>query len=255
MKRALIADDEPHGRQAVRDHLARAGDFAVVAECSDGDETLRTLQRGGIDVAFLDIRMPARSGLDVASALGDAAPLLVFVTAFDQHAIAAFDHCAVDYVLKPIETARFERTLARVRERLAADTDRTARLARLLDAMRWPANGGRIALSTPGRTLFVEAGDLLWAQASGNYVELHTAAGETSILRATLQQLERQLLECDFVRIHRAYMVGLRHVRELRSSDGGNTTSVRLRDGTELPVGRTYRDALARRLDAGGRAH
>lgn len=74
-------------------------------------------------------------------------------------------------------------------------------------------------------------------------------------MRATLQQLERQLLECDFVRIHRAYMVGLRHVRELRSSDGGNTTSVRLRDGTELPVGRTYRDALARRLDAGGRAH
>lgn len=250
--RALIADDEPHGRRAVREQLARAGDFDVVDECGDGATALAALQRGGVDVAFLDVRMPERSGLDVARSLGSTAPVLVFVTAFDQHAVAAFDECAVDYVLKPIDPARFERTLVRVRARVRADRDRHERMDRLLDALRATGRAPRAALATPGRTVFVAADDFVWAQAEGNHVEVHTVGNETFKLRATLQQIEETLRSCGAVRVHRAYLVGLSHVRELRSTDGGHTTTVHLRDGTELPVGRTFRDALARQLRCQG---
>lgn len=247
--RALVADDEPHGRRAVREQLARATGFTVVAECGDGASALAALRGGGIDVAFLDVRMPERSGLDVARALGAAAPLLVFVTAFDEHAVEAFEHCAVDYVLKPIDPARFQRTLERVRERLRADAGRPDRLARLLAELQpGAAAGRRVALEAPGRTVFVAAADFVWAAAEGNYVEVHVGAGEPFRLRTTLQQLEQTLQPCDVVRIHRAYLIGLQHVREVRSTDGGHTTTVRLRDGTDLPVGRTFRCALVQRL-------
>lgn len=245
-----MADDEPHGRLALREQIEQAGDFEIVAEHGNGDSALAALRAGDLDVAFLDVQMPGKTGIEVAAALGEAAPLIVFVTAFDQHAIDAFAQHALDYVLKPIDPERFTKTLARVRARLAHDEQQAGRIRQLARALIGSATTSppRVAIETAGRTVYLRPGDFRWAVANGNYVNLRVGDGSEYSLRLTLQQLLDQVQSLGVVRVHRAYLVGLEHVRELRSSDGGHTAHLLLDGDTEIPVGRTFRADVERRL-------
>ena len=247
--RTIIADDEELGRAGIREMLTCEPDFEVVGECGDGAEALTMIRATGADVAFLDIHMPGLSGLEVARRLGEARAAIVFVTAFDQHAVEAFDRFAVDYVVKPLDPERFGRALSRLRRRLAGPSMPDRRVVEQL-AAALTARGQTspcIALQTPGRTVFLDPSEFLWAEAAGNYVHVHTEAGALQV-RTTMGELLAKLEGLGALRIHRAFLVSRAHVRELRSIDGVPGARIVLRDGTELPVGRTYRAQVADEL-------
>lgn len=248
--RAVIADDETYGRRAMAELLRDHADVEVAAECSNGDEVLATLAARAADVVFLDVQMPGRDGLATARELlrrePDRRPLVVFVTAFDKHAVDAFEQHAIDYLLKPVAPERLAATLLRVREHLRSRADSATALPvesmlQTLEKLR--AADRRIRIEAAGRTLLLRARELSWAESQGNYVRIH-GGDEPILLRMTLTELEQTLAGHDVLRVHRTSLVHTGHVREVRSTDGGNTTQLRLDDGTLVPVGRSFRDAV-----------
>jgi two-component system LytT family response regulator len=261
--RVVVADDEPLARKRIRSLLARHADVEIVAEHANGPDTVAGVQAVRPDVLFLDVQMPGMTGVEVMRALGArAVPAVVFVTAYDAHAVQAFEHHALDYVLKPVDADRFERALARVRERLAerSATALTESVLRLLaqGAGVAPTPGAsaaapaaptttssypsRILLRSTDRLSFVDVAALDWIEAEGDYVRLH--AGKASHLhRSTLSALEAQLDPAEFVRIHRSTIVRLARIRELQPYFHGEYVVV-LHDGTKVKLSRSYRDRL-----------
>ena len=256
--RVLIADDEPLARDCVRIALADLPGIEVVAECRDGDETVAAIGRLRPDVIFLDVQMPGMDGFEVVARVGpDRMPPVVFVTAYDAHAIRAFEVNALDYVLKPFENARLLAALERAREH--HDTQRHValgrRLADLLES--WPgaaagagAAGGIVSRFTvrddDDRIHFVSAADVDWIEADGNYAVLH--AGERRHrLRVPMRTLARGLDPARFYQIHRSTIVNLDRVRELQPWFGGDYVAI-LRNGTKLRVSRTRAPRLLRPL-------
>jgi two-component system LytT family response regulator len=247
--RVVVADDEPLARKRLRALLARHADVTVVGECANGPETVAVVTAERPSVLFLDVQMPGMSGVDVMRALGPrAVPAVVFVTAYDAHAVQAFDHHALDYVLKPVDDERFDRALARVRERLAerSATALSESVLRLLAGQQAapapPTYPPRILLRSTDRLSFVDVAAVDWVEADGDYVRLHT--GKTSHLhRSTLAALEEQLDPAEFVRIHRSTIVRLGRIRELQAYFHGEYV-VLLHDGTKLKLSRSYRDRL-----------
>ena len=259
----LLVDDEPPARRRMRRMLGDAADVSVVAECGSGASALDALRTHHVDLVFLDINMPGVDGFMVAESLvGPDAPLLVFVTAHDSHAIRAFEARALDYLLKPVREERLSLTLDRAREALAAR--RSAAYATQLRSViaqldqqvaagpavpQAPAaTPERIEVRDGERVRYVDAADVAWAEAQGAYVKLHTSRG-TFEIRDTLARLEGSLDSRRFVRIHRSYLVNVGQVRELRPWFGGDAVLV-LNDGHELKVSRTYRAQLKQRLNA-----
>ena len=251
--RAVIADDERPARRRVRALLARHADFETVAEAESGAEAIGAVETHRPEVLFLDVAMPEMTGIQVMESLGiHAVPVVVFVTAYDSHAISAFDHFALDYVLKPIDERRFDRTLTRIRERLSQwRTSAVAgEVSRRLERCTGPGVGTngrsphltRLVLKSTHRITFVPVGDIDWIEAEGDYVRLHT--GRTSHLyRSTLSALEQRLDPREFVRIHRSSIVRWSRVRELQPYFRGEYI-VTLQDGTQLKWSRSYRDRL-----------
>ncbi len=252
--RVIVADDEPLARKRMRSLLAQHADLEIVAECATGPEVIDAVQAHRPDVLFLDVQMPGLTGVDVLERLGSrAVPAVVFVTAFDEHAIRAFEHHALDYLLKPVDDARFERTLSRVRERLA---ERRASLLsdQLLRALQTresaapaaqPAPASyltRIVLKSVGKINFVEVAEIDWIEAEGDYLKLHTPRGD-HLLRSTMTVLEGQLDPREFVRIHRSTIVRLSRIKELQPYFRGEYIVI-LHDGTRLKLSRSYRDQL-----------
>jgi two-component system, LytTR family, response regulator len=228
--RALIVDDEPLARRGIRQLLASYPEVTVVGECRDGREAVRALAAERPDLVFLDVQMPGLDALEVIRLHGAARmPLIVFVTAHQEYAVPAFDVQAVDYLVKPLSQARFRATMARVHDRLVA---------------RRP--GGRIAVPSSEGELLLETGDIDWMEAEDDYVVLHAGAARHRV-RLSLTSLERRLDSQRFVRVHRSAIVRLDQVRELRTSDAGETVLV-LRDGTELPLSRRRAAGVKRRL-------
>jgi two-component system, LytTR family, response regulator len=213
----LIVDDERLAREKLRRQLEADPDVEVLGEARDATLALALARSHPPDVVFLDISMPGRSGLELAPDLGGAA--IVFVTAHEQHAVAAFETGAVDYLLKPFEQARLAKTLARVRREVKP-------VRRLL------VRDGRAVR-------FVRVDELAWIEAADNYVALHLKTGEEHLLRETLTRLEGRLPE-GFVRVHRRAIVNREEVEEVRGEE------LSLRGGTKVPVGRTYRGALTK---------
>ena len=259
----LLVDDEPPARRRMRHLLGDADDVTVVAECGSGASALEALRTHRVDLVFLDIQMPGVDGFVVAESLsGPDAPLLVFVTAHDSHAIRAFEAHALDYQLKPVRSERLAATLARAREALASR--RSAAYAHQLRSviaqldhevaapLAPPASTGaspeRIEVRDGERTRYVDAADVAWVEAQGAYVRLHTSQG-TFEIRDTLARLEASLDPRRFARIHRSYLVNIAQVRELRPWFGGDAVLV-LHGGHELKVSRTYRAQLKQRLNA-----
>jgi two-component system, LytTR family, response regulator len=250
--RVLLADDEPPARRRLRSLLASEPEFRVAAECADGEEACARLASEEFELALLDLRMPGRGGLEVVRAVGAARmPAVVFVTAHDDQAVAAFELHALDYLLKPVEPACFRATLARVRSALEARAtgEHVRRLEELL------AEGARLPLPEPlvlrgrRRTLVLAAGEIEWVEAADNYLRLHLLQGE-HLVRGTLAALERRLAAHGFLRIHRSRLVNPAAVRELRERPDG-TVELRLRDGTRLVSARACARALVARWPSG----
>jgi two-component system, LytTR family, response regulator len=246
MIRALIVDDEAPARKRLRDLLAEVGDVTVVGECVDGPEAVAVIEKERPDLVFLDVQMPEMDGFEVLEAVGpDAIPAVIFVTAYDQHAVAAFDARALDYLLKPYSQERFLRTLHRVREALVdAQESLVERVESLLDQR---GASSRIPVREEGRIRFVEVDSIDWLEADGNYVVLH-AGGERHRIRATLKRMAGRLAGSGFIRIHQSYVVNSKRIRELQPWSHGEFAVV-MEDGTTLVSSRTYSGALRELLD------
>jgi two-component system LytT family response regulator len=241
--RVLVADDEPLARRGVRQLLAPHADMTVVGESRNGPETLRALDTLRPDLLFLDVQMPEMDGFAVLHARGaERMPAVVFVTAHDQFAVQAFEAHAMDYLVKPLNVERFEAALGRVRERLrlmeAGELAR--RLAALLAAERARRERKgieRLVVATAASDLVIPVAEIDWIGAEDYYARLHVGT-KSYLLRESLSSLETRLDPSRFVRLHRAAMVQLDRVRELRGDEAI------LRDGSRLPVSRRRRAVL-----------
>jgi len=222
--RTLIVDDEPLARQGIRSFLAAEPDVEVVGDCADGAEAVKLIGQLRPALVFLDVQMPRLNGFKVLEALPpEQLPVVIFMTAHDEHAIRAFEVSAVDYLLKPCKPARFKKALQRAREQLQAKTGSGAdsRLTALMATLQSNASGGpRILVKSPDRILFLQAGEVDHIEAAGNYLVLHTAK-ERHIVRETMTQMEARLASAGFMRINRSTIVNLDRIRELQPMAAG----------------------------------
>jgi two-component system, LytTR family, response regulator len=261
--RVLVADDEPVARRRVTRLLKEDGDIDVIAECGGGLEAVDRIRSEMPDLVFLDIQMPDLDGIRVIEKVGvERMPPVVFVTAYNEYAIRAFDVNAVDYLLKPYDTARFRQALDRARDRLSRG-DPSARVDELRSILRAlvKQEGGRRADSTAdgspipldrmgvridGSLRIIRTADVDWFETEGNYMRLHVGRA-SHLIRTTAAELETQLDPREFVRIHRRYLVNLERVVEVQPWFAGDAIVV-LRDGTKLRLSRTHREQFHARL-------
>jgi two-component system LytT family response regulator len=249
--RALIVDDEPLAREGIRLHLEEEDDFEIAGECGDGDEALRAIQELRPDVVFLDIQMPGRDGFGVLEGLvNDRLPQIVFVTAYDQFALQAFEAHALDYLLKPFDEERFRKALDRIRNQLRGQKRRDLdnRIAELLaDIRHKPRFFDRIVVRSGGRILILRVDDVDWVEAAANYVKLHVGT-RVYLLRETMNHLEEKLDPARFIRIHRSTIVRVDRIKELEPLFQGDYLVI-LHDGSRLTSSRSYRERLQELLN------
>src|SRR5919205_74672 len=241
--RALIVDDEALARRRLRRFLAEAPDVEVVGECEDGRRAVALIKSLAPDLVFLDVQMPLLDGFGVIREVGaGSVPAVVFVTAFDQFALRAFDAHALDYLLKPFGRERLLESVARARRQIGDKHVRRRLDALVGELSERPRHATRLAVRERGRTLFLSADEIDWVGAAANYLDLH-AGPHTYVVRETLGQLESKLDPRRFVRIHRSTLVNVERVREMHPLFAGDQVVV-LRDGTKLQVSRTHRQRL-----------
>jgi len=250
--RTLIVDDEPPSRELIGTLLRDESDVEVVAECADGQEAVSAIRRLSPDLVFLDVQMPGLDGFGVLSGLEPSQlPLIVFVTAYDRHAVRAFDAHALDYILKPFEYERLREALRRARAQLnqRTTTDHSTRLLALLEELRNKARWNRIAIPETGRTIFLKPEEIDWVEAEGNYVRLHIAR-KSYLLRETMNGMAVRLGPEQFLRVSRSNLLNIDRVKEWQPLFHGDSILI-LQDGTRLTVSRVYRENLDRLLGGG----
>ena len=232
--RALIVDDEPLARSNLRVLLRRDSEVEVVNESQSGMEGLAEIRKRRPDLVFLDVQMPECDGFDVLELLGaDVPPAIIFVTAYDQYALRAFEAGALDYLLKPFNNTRFEQALGRAKQRIR-------------EHRHHPAQPDRLAVKGTGQVWFVRLSEIDWIEAADYYACLHVGA-RSHLLRRSLMELERELQGSVFCRIHRSTIVNLERVRALATNADGDY-DVLLEDRTSLPVSRRHRRRLQEQL-------
>lgn len=249
MLRVLIVDDEPVARRRIRRLLRADRDVDVVGEAADGAAAVQAIAEKQPDLVFLDVQMPELDGFGVLKRLGPAStPGVVFVTAFDQYALRAFEVHAVDYLLKPFTRERLLDAIARVREtRQAGERRADPRLAALLEELtERPRFLRRLPARAGSRIVLIDAGEIDWLQAADNYVLVH-AGGREYLMRETLTRLEGELDPHEFVRIHRSVLVRFDRIGDLVPTVHGDYR-VTLKNGVQLTLSRTYRDRVERAL-------
>jgi len=244
--RTLIVDDESLARERIRDMLARSPDIDIVGECSNGNEAIETIQRLAPDLLFLDVEMPGLDGFGVLEAIPAAQiPTTIFVTAYDQYAVRAFEVFALDYLLKPFDQERFDIALARARNHLSSlrSEDLSQKILSALEEIRTkPVHLERLVIKMNGHVFFVKADEIDWLEAEGNYVRLHTGK-ESYLLRDTISALEAQLDPKKFIRVHRSAIVNVDRITELQPWFHGEYRII-LGEGVQLTLSRTYREKL-----------
>ncbi len=254
--RVLVVDDEPLARRRIRRLLERDPEIETVGDCGDGAAAVAAIAEHAPDLVFLDVQMPEIDGFGVlerlsAGSAGSARklPLVVFVTAYDQYALRAFEVSAVDYLLKPFDRRRFEKALQRAKARLAAEAgDGLGQhtLALLEELRARSSHLDRLVVKAGGRAFFLKTDEIDWIEAEGKYVRLHVGR-ESHLLREPIGTLEAQLDPRRFLRIHRSTIVNVDRIRELQPWFH-NEYRVLLRDGTELMLSRGCRKKLAELL-------
>jgi len=255
--RVLIVDDEPLARQRIRDLLAEEAGLEVVAECGDGEEAVERILVDRPDLVCLDVQMPEMTGFEVLEAVSaDAVPAVIFVTAYDEYALRAFDANALDYLMKPFHRARFQAALERARRAVEARgsgaiaAGMEARLRGLLAQLDpRPHYARRLVVRIGSRIRFVDVSEVDYVDAEGNYARLHVAK-RAYLLRETMARLEERLDPERFIRIHRSTIVNLDRIREIEPLPKGNYQVV-LRDGTRLGTTRRYRENLNALIEGG----
>ena len=248
--RALIVDDEPLARRGVALRLKRLKDVEIVGECGDGASAVEKILELDPDVVFLDVQMPGMDGFEVLKALPqDDLPSVIFLTAYEQHALRAFEVHALDYLLKPVDDERFAMALERARrvQEAGSRAQMAERIMHLLDE-RAGKYFSRFPVRMGSRIQVVLTDDIDWIAAAGDYAELH-CAGHSHLLRETMTALEQKLDPAQFLRIHRSRIVRARCVRELRPIDNREYL-VKLSDGSEHRSSRTYADRLDKWLSS-----
>lgn len=254
--RCLIVDDEPLSRGAIRDLAAQDPDLQIIGEACDVEEAVAAIARHRPDLLFLDIQMPEASGFQVLEMLqerGLRSPVTIFVTAYDQYALQAFEARALDYLLKPIDGQRFLKAVSAAKSRVTADSawqtaNKLADLVASNPLLR--RRSGRVPVrSADGRIFFVALDDVEWIEASGNYINLHTRGG-THTLRETITSFEDRFHSSQFIRIHRSAIVNSDHVQEVQPWFTGEYV-VRLKSGKELTLSRGYLRNLPLLLEQG----
>lgn len=256
MIRTLIADDEPPAREQLREFLRSEPDVLVVGEAADGLEARRMIAELDPDLLLLDIRMPQLSGLEVLEGALPRIPYTIFTTAYASHAVEAFRLEAVDYLLKPLENARFRQAIERVRRFLSQDAALTHNidlqaLQRYIESLRMELDrhGGTARLTVKvGRTVqFIDAAMIESIEVNGDYLNIHGTVGERTRTRASIGSIEKQLPAGQFTRIHRSTIVNLDLVKELRSDKHGGYTLV-MASGRLLATGAKYATNIRRLL-------
>jgi len=235
--RALVVDDESLARRNLTVLLRRDPDIGSIVECASGFEAIEEIKNSKPELVFLDVQMPECGGFDVLELLGsELPPTIIFVTAYDEYALRAFEAGALDYLLKPFDDARFGRALNRAKEKLAHYPRRPPRVAE------------RLVVRNQGQVLFVCVADIDWIEAAGYYACLHVGS-ETHVLRRSLSELEQDLGGEQFIRIHRSVIVNLDRIRGLELQNGGDYEVV-LKSKVRLRLSRRYRKRLQERMGA-----
>ncbi|MGE3842515.1 MAG: LytR/AlgR family response regulator transcription factor [Vicinamibacterales bacterium] len=248
--RTCLVDDEPLARERLRALLASEPDVEVIGECENGAAAITFIEQHAPDLVFLDVQMPGIDGFKVLQTLEERVPpAVVFVTAYDQYALQAFEVHALDYLLKPFSGSRFRRALQRVRAELQKDGagDVNERLMSLIENLRQPKRPDRLVLKTAGRVSFVRVEEIDWIEAEGNYVRLHIGSA-SHLLRETMKGIEGKLDPDKFVRIHRSTIVSTDRIKELQPLFHGEYAVI-LRDGTRLTASRGPENKLRKLLD------
>ena len=257
--RVLIVDDEPLARGRLRRLLEREG-VRDVEECRTGEQAAAALEADPFDLVLLDVQMPGMDGFGVVEAVGvERMPVTVFVTAYDEHALRAFEAHALDYLVKPVDEDRFARTLERVRERvrLGAAREQDAVLSAVLERLSHgegaaapsaaaPVYVERMMVTLGGQTRFLRTDEIDWIEAEGNYARLHVGA-RSCLIRETMGALEKKLDPRHFLRAHRSAIVNLERVVEMHPAFGGNYL-LKLSTGAEVPLSRGYRHRMKDRI-------
>lgn len=247
--RTLIVDDEPIARRGIRANLKIFEDVEIIGECANGREAVAAIEKHKPDLIFLDVQMPLLDGFGVVASLGaEITAAIVFFTAFDEHAIRAFEINALDYLLKPVDPERFQKTLERVRGQIrnAKTSSLGERLAALLETGASTSARAvyldRIALKETRCIKFVKTDEIDWISSEGNYVKVH-ANGKSHLLRETMDAMERKLDPQKFLRLRRSAIVNAEKIKELYPMFNGEYEIV-LKDGTKLSSSRRYRQNL-----------
>jgi two-component system, LytTR family, response regulator len=251
--RAMVVDDEPIARERIVGLLQQEADIELVGECGDGLQAIAAIQSQHPDLVFLDVQMPACDGFGVIEQVGaDRMPAVVFVTAYDEFALRAFEVHAIDYLMKPFGRDRFLQTLQHAREHIerhrAGDLGKRL-LALVHDLKPEPQKPERLVIKSAGRVFFLRTEQIDWVEAAGNYVRLHLE-GESHLFRETMNNMEARLDGRRFVRIHRSRLVNTDRIKELQPWFNGEYVVV-LQNGTRLTLSRGYREKLQERLAKG----
>lgn len=250
--RALIVDDEQLARERIRTLLEGDAEVEIVGERADGREALAAIKTEAPDLLFLDVQMPEMDGFEVLAQLAaeERLPVVVFVTAYDQYALHAFDVHALDYLLKPFDRERFEKALQRAKAQIEHERkgELGQRLLSLLaDLKPEPKTLERLVIKSAGRVFFLRADEIDWIESAGNYARLHVGR-DAHLLRETMNILEAKLNPAKFLRVHRSSIVNVERIKELHPLFRGEYVIV-LRDGTRLTSGRAYRNRLQELLE------
>src|SRR6516162_2006979 len=233
--RALVVDDETLARRNLTVLLRRDPDIGSVTECASGHEAIEEIRKSKPDLVFLDVQMPECGGFDVLELLGSATPpTIIFVTAYDEYALRAFEAGALDYLLKPFDDARFVRALNRAKDKLA----------HYLPAQ--PRAAERLVVKSQGQVLFLNVADIDWIEAAGYYACLHVGR-DTHILRRSLLELEQDLGDDKFIRIHRSIIVNVERISALELQQAGEYEVV-LKSKVRLQLSRRFRKRLQDRM-------
>jgi two-component system, LytTR family, response regulator len=244
--RALIVDDEPLAREGMRLHLGEHNEIEVIGECDDGATAVMMIRDVKPDLVFLDVQMSGLDGFGVLRAIGtEHMPIVVFVTAYDQFALQAFEAHAIDYLLKPIDPDRLDTALERVRNQLEgqARRERDDRVLSLLSQVGGqPRYIERLVTRSDGKIRIIRVDDIDYIEAAGNYAKIHVG-GKMHLVREGMNSLESKLDPAKFLRVHRSVIVRIDRIKELESLYQGDYVVV-LHDGTRLTTGRKYRDAI-----------
>lgn len=245
--RVLIVDDEPLARERLRGMLQKEAGIEIVGECSHGREAVEVARQLKPDLMFLDIQMPELDGFQVLRELGDRLPAVIFVTAYDQYAVKAFEAHALDYLLKPFKPARLRQAVARARQQLEqpGSHDLSERILALLREQAAPSEQvSRLAIKEGERVRFVRVVDIAWIEASGNYVVVHTGSSR-HMMRETLGALEARLPPQKFLRLSRSALVNVDQIEAVQPAERAEHVAV-LKSGARVVVTRGVREIQER---------